>query len=764
MRKLKNIPLLYLSFTLCLVILSNAQVKFDSLSAWKLNGELASDRFEGRKSGLAGGERAAEWIASKFKEWGLEPAGANGTYFAPFQLLVTEDLVPTRLELINGRKGKIIYSLGDDYVLLTNSGSGKTEAEVIFIGYGINELSKGRDDYAGVDVRGKIVLVLVGAPSKGDWSEERSRGYKIRKAGEKGAAGLLLVSGDRPVRGGAIHQQDYQPQLPSVWIGSKIISDVFYNTGLDYGAVKSRLEATPQSFKTGKMMHLEANVVKREGGTSKNVVGMIRGVDQKLNSTYIVVGAHMDHCGKDSEGSIYPGADDNASGTAAVMELARAMMANHVKPKRSILFIPFAGEEQGLLGSEAFVNNPTVERDKIIFMLNLDMVGRGNGSIGIGGMENYPREWRLIESLIPDSLRKRMGKFRVGENSDHYPFANKGIPAFFLVTSGDHPEYHQTSDTKDKIQPFVLGVAGTVAYDIILYLANYEGDLFEKDRYYKYEYHRADVVNCHDCVNVQTISAERSRTMSDSQMVLRTKELLAKGVDLYIFPLNPSKMVGLESLMSEYTRLSRVIEKNSDVVGLAKSAADVSSIAESQRLAVSYCVRGTSDLLQNPWMLFSLDRLGVRFVSISDDDAESLFSSEVLCEVGKKFLSEASKVSVILDARLSNAQHVASIIQALGKPAVVHFSLADEVNASNAYADVLLAKKGILVVDCGNQKITDGDMDKVEKLVKKFPADNIVLNLGSEDQIAQVIRKLGAMGIKPEAVRRMFGRNIINLL
>lgn len=764
MRKLKNIPLLYLSFTLCLVIFSNAQVKFDSLSAWKLNGELASDKFEGRKSGLAGGERAAEWIASKFKEWGLEPAGENGTYFEPFRLLVTEDLAPTRLELINGRKGKVIYSLGDDYVLLTNSGSGKVEAEVIFIGYGISEPSKGRDDYAGIDVSGKIVLVLVGAPLKGEWAKERARGYKIGKAGEKGAAGVLLVSGDRPIRGGAIHQEDYQPQLPSVWIGSKIVSDVFYNTGLDYGAVKSRLDTASQSFKTGKMMYLEANVVKREGGESKNVVGMIRGVDRKLKDTHIVVGAHMDHCGKDSEGSIYPGADDNASGTAVVMELARAMTSNHVKPKRSILFIPFAGEEQGLLGSGAFVNNPTVDRDEIIFMLNLDMVGRGNGSIGIGGMENYPREWRLIESLIPDSLRKRMGKFRVGENSDHYPFANKGIPAFFLVTSGDHPEYHQTSDTKDKIQPFVLGVAGTVAYDIILYLANYEGDLFEKDRYYKYEYHRADVVNFDDCVKMQTISAERRQTMSDSQMVLRTKELRANGVDLYICPLNPSKMVGLESLMSEYTRLSRVIEKNSDVVGLARSAADVSSITESQRLAVSYCVRGTSDLLQNPWMLFPLERLGVRFVSISDDDAESLFSSEVLREVGKKFLSEVSKVNIILGVRLRDAQHVASIIQALCKPAIVHYSLTDEVNTTNAYADSLISKKGILVVECHDNNLVDSDMDKIERLVKKFTADNIVLNLGKEDQIAHVIRKLEAMGIKPEAIRKMFGRNIIGLL
>jgi len=755
-----------LCLVLCLALLSYAQVKFDSISAWKLNNELASDKFEGRKSGSAGGERTAEWIASKFKEWGLEPAGVNGTYFAPFHLLVTEDLPFTKLELINGRKGKVVYSLGDDYAILTNSGSGRTASEVIFVGYGISEPSKGRDDYAGIDVKGKIVLVLVGAPSKGNWSEERLRGYKIKKAGEKGASGVLLVSGDRPVRGGAIQEKYYQPQLPAVWVGSKIVHDIFFNTGLDYNAIKSQLDSAPQSFNTGKMMYIEANVVKREG-TSKNVVAMIRGVDPKwrqgamepkapLKDTYIVVGAHMDHTGKDSEGNIYHGADDNASGTAVVMELARVMMANHVKPKRSILFILFAGEEQGLLGSKAFVDSPTVDREKIMLMLNLDMVGRGNGNISLGGMENYPREWRLIEPLIPDTLRKRMGKFRAGEGSDHYSFADKGIPAFFLVTSGSHPEYHQTSDTGDKIQPFVLGVAGNIAYDVILYMANYEGDLYDKDRFYKYEYHRADVVNLDDCTKMQT--------MSDSQFVLRAKDLLAAGEELYICPLSSSKTAGLESLMSEYTRLSKVIEKNSDFLGFAKSSTEVSGINGSQKLAVTYSINSIANFLLHPSLLFPLEKLGVKFICISNDDLETLFSSNILNDVGRKFISGLSGINVILDMHSRNVQRVASIVGAVSKPVVVHFSLTDEINTTDVYADSLIAKKGVLVVDCGDKDLTDSDMGKIEKLVNKFTADNIMLNLGNDNQIAPLERKLELMKIEPEKMRRMFGRNIIGLL
>ncbi|CUU09514.1 Threonyl and Alanyl tRNA synthetase second additional domain-containing protein, partial [Candidatus Kryptobacter tengchongensis] len=148
---------------ICIFELGLSQVKFDSISAWNFNKVLTSEKFQGRKSGTPAGEKASEWIAEKFKEFGLKPFGDNGTYFQNFKILATQDKV-SKLTLINGRKGKTKYSLGDDFTILTNSGSGKVKSKVVFVGYGISAPEKGRDDYANVDVKGKIVIVVAGTP------------------------------------------------------------------------------------------------------------------------------------------------------------------------------------------------------------------------------------------------------------------------------------------------------------------------------------------------------------------------------------------------------------------------------------------------------------------------------------------------------------------------------------------------------------------------------------------------------------------------
>lgn len=477
--------ILILKFSLNLGI---AQAKFDSMSAWNFNKILTSEKFQGRKSGTPGGEKASEWIAEKFKEFGLKPFGDNGTYFQRFKILATQDKV-LKLTLLNGRKGKTKYSLGDDFTILTNSGSGKVKAKVVFVGYGISAPEKGRDDYAKVDVKGKIVIVLAGKPpdEEGKFDLESSRGYKIKKASEKGAVGVLYIQGDRPIRGGTIPEEYYTPQLPALWIGRKVIDDIFYDTGISFDALKSEIDFKTKSFEIDKVLEIETKVEKLDGWT-KNVVGLLPGWDESLKDEYIIVGAHMDHNGVDAEGFIYPGADDNASGTCLVMELARSMISNDEKPKRSIIFVLFAGEEQGLLGSKYFVSNLPIPTENVVAMFNFDMVGRGNGNINVAGTENFPEIWNIAKEFFPPEKLKNLGKFRAGPNSDHYPFQERGIPAFFFISAGQHPEYHRTDDKSDKIQPFVLGEVGNTAYDVILGLANYPKSLKRKHRYENYLY------------------------------------------------------------------------------------------------------------------------------------------------------------------------------------------------------------------------------------------------------------------------------------
>ncbi len=479
------ILLLALSVILSLTI---SQTKFDSISAWNFNKILTSKEFQGRKSGTPGGEKASEWIAEKFREFGLKPFGDNGTYFQNFKILATQDKV-SKLTLLNGRRGKTRYSLGDDFTILTNSGSGKVKAKVVFVGYGISAPEKGRDDYANVDVKGKIVILLAGKPpdDEGKFNIESSRGYKVKKAFEKGAVAVLYVQGDRPIRGGAITEEYYTPQIPALWIGRKVVDDIFYNTGVSFDALKSEIDFKPRTFEINKIFEIETKVEKLDGWT-RNVVGLLPGSDEKLKDEYIIVGAHMDHNGVDAEGFMYPGADDNASGTCLVMELARSMMANGEKPKRSIIFALFAGEEQGLLGSKYFASNLPIPAENVVAMFNFDMVGRGNGNINIAGTENFPGMWNIIQKFFPSEKLKNLGKFRAGANSDHYPFQQKGIPSFFFISAGQHPEYHRADDKSDKIQPFVLGEVGNAAYDVILGLANYPETLERKLRYENYLY------------------------------------------------------------------------------------------------------------------------------------------------------------------------------------------------------------------------------------------------------------------------------------
>ncbi|MCX7762033.1 MAG: M20/M25/M40 family metallo-hydrolase [Candidatus Kryptonium sp.] len=589
-------------FTLILIFITNcakSQVKFDSMSAWNFNKILTSEKFQGRKSGTPGGERASEWIAEKFKEFGLIPFGDKGTYFQNFKILATQDKA-SKLTLINGRKGKTKYSLGDDFTILTNSGSGKVKSKVVFVGYGISAPEKGRDDYANVDVKGKIVLLLAGGPEdeEGKFETESSRGYKIKKAFEKGASAVFYVQGDRPIRGGAITEEYYTPQLPAFWISRKIVDDIFYNTGISFDALRAEINFRERSFEIDKVFEIEAKVEKLDGWT-KNVVGLLPGNDENLKNEYIIVGAHMDHNGVDAEGFIYPGADDNASGTCLVMELARSMIANGEKPKRSIIFVLFAAEEQGLLGSKYFASHLPVPEENIVAMFNFDMVGRGNGNINIAGTENFPEIWDIMKGFFPENKLKNLGKFRAGANSDHYPFQERGIPAFFFISAGQHPEYHRTDDTNDKIQPFVLGEVGNTAYQVILGLANYPRSLKKGNRFIDYLYSNAQTA-----IYIQV----HPDSITKEWLYNFWKEVKNNGVEAVIFEINSNKfddvvrtIYFVDSLATREYRHFNVVSSRSDF----NTSPDVLNIIFSAR----------ADAFQNlPQILSVLSKSGLKFV------------------------------------------------------------------------------------------------------------------------------------------------------
>ncbi|RKY86790.1 hypothetical protein DRQ09_05555, partial [candidate division KSB1 bacterium] len=580
-----------LLFLLVFTLSSYSQSRFSGENAREYVRKLSSPEFKGRQSGLEGGEKAAEWIAMKFEEFGLKPGGDNGTFFQEFPLLVTEEKPPVKFELINDRRGRVKYFLEYDFDLFTNSGSGKVEAEIVFAGLGICEPEKGRDDYAGIDVKGKIVMVYRANPADGkDWSREYSRDYKVRVAHEKGAVGFLLVQGERAIKGGAIHENAYFEDMPGFWVSRKVGRDIFKYTGINFDNTLRDLPKKVISFNTGKIALMETNVERKIPGRSRNVIGIIPGTDPELKDEYIVIGGHMDHVGIDGDGNIYPGADDNASGTSVVMELARAIIAGKKEHKRSLIFSAFAAEEQGLLGSTYFVNHPPVSEDKIVAMFNFDMVGEGNQGIGISGMENFPLIWDKLYQSLPENRRKKIRLSRArGSGSDHYPFMQKLIPAIGHFSIGDHPFYHGVEDKVDLISANVLENIGNQSMEFILAIANREKPLADGRINQRFIYYSSNQADLSFSRSISPCNPENSfselKNLKLKGVKIKTVQVSGKNIEVVLN--NIDSWYAFENKYREYFRIG-------------KNKTEIRNIINCQRMVLIPGIKGTKRLNKNP--------------------------------------------------------------------------------------------------------------------------------------------------------------------
>lgn len=466
---------------------------------------LSTDDFMGRKSCTPAYQRAAEWVAAQYEAWGLEPAGENGTYFqtVPIGRAYTwNDGIPTL------NVGGVAFDvLESDFSLLgLSTVATRVNADVVFVGYGVSAPGKGLDEYAGIDVRGKIVLALKGdptdlpaaggrggfapappaeAPPDVDFTTESTDLAKIQLAYEKGAAAILLYEPDEadPMarfmrgRGG---QEGFTPERDflAFSISARVFNAIMRTDPQEsIGGLGRRLNGyrqaiqylKPASFATGTRAQLKGydstTVYSDENGnlTAPNVIAKITGRDRRLRNEYVIMGGHLDHLGV-RNGLVYNGADDNASGTAVAMEVARVMSEAGYRPRRTIIFCAWSGEELGLIGSRYYVNNPTdgVTMDKVVTYFNMDMVGLGT-HIGAPGALNFPSIYEVIirnqEADVMEALRPRTGG---PGGSDHSGFIELGIEAFALMTSGGvgHTDYHQPEDDTWKIDPVILYKTG----------------------------------------------------------------------------------------------------------------------------------------------------------------------------------------------------------------------------------------------------------------------------------------------------------------
>ncbi|HKK43283.1 MAG TPA: M20/M25/M40 family metallo-hydrolase [Bacteroidales bacterium] len=427
---------------------------------------LSSDELVGRLTGSPGDSLAAVYIEKKLASDGFVPVEGDG--FQRYK--VTKKIVPGpgNALSVNGTE----YAVDKDFMPLAFSSNSGLTSDVVFAGYGfsINNDNIKWDDYKGVNVKGKWVLILRADPEPDNnispyvnASPDRD---KAMLAKDMGAAGVLLVSGP------AFDPKDemdtltasnyYSVGIPVLRIKREVADAILSKNGTTTASLEKKLNATrkPFSFIVNVPVNGKAEIIKETANT-RNVVMMLPGEDSDLKDQYIILGAHFDHLGMGGPGSgsraldtigIHHGADDNASGVAMMLELAEKFAKTKGSHKRSIVCISFSGEEEGLLGSKHFVDNPEIDLSKVNAMINMDMVGRLNSenSLQIGGVGTAEGLKNLVLSNTDTSVIKLALSPEGYGPSDHSSFYGKNIPVLFYFT-GAHMDYHTPTDTWEKI-------------------------------------------------------------------------------------------------------------------------------------------------------------------------------------------------------------------------------------------------------------------------------------------------------------------------
>ena len=426
---------------------------------------LASDALEGRRTGTNGATAAALYIAMEFAKVGLKPlvrsTARNGSelrYFQPFPYVAGVKLGPANTLTVRNEK----LEPGTDWLPLGFSSSAKVSGKLVFVGYGITATGLNHNDYANGNAAGNIAIALQGTPDgdnpHGQFARYEGVRWKAVAAKNAGVKALVVIAKEAVFKDDRLSRLSYDNTggdagLPVI-ILSRSAADRLLSAS---GTSVSELDSAPTASRalTGEI-GLSTDIVRSEV-PAYNVIGMLEGSDPVLKNEVVIIGAHYDHLGRGGDGSgslaprsgdIHYGADDNASGTAGVLELARLFSTQTPKPRRTILFMAFGGEEEGLLGSNYYVNHPLLPLANTVAMINMDMIGRMKDSKLVVGGVGTAKEWRDIMAA-EKSFQLTLNEDGFGP-SDHSSFYAKQIPVLFFWT-GTHVDYHKPSDTFEKI-------------------------------------------------------------------------------------------------------------------------------------------------------------------------------------------------------------------------------------------------------------------------------------------------------------------------
>lgn len=492
--------------TLVVVIAGCATESIDEITEDEIKSHLfflASDELAGREIGSEGIVLAEEYISDRFSEYGLSPLPGDDDFFMSFDLYgESYDSEKTALS-INSKSGNIDAILGIDFNPFSFSDKGEVNGQIVFAGYGITAPEYNYDDYEGLYVDGKIVLVMRHEPNETDsqsiFDGERHTRHaffetKAKNAAKHGAVGMLLftdalhhpepddlrksviVDLDRPEKDSTSESSAKSAPFIAFHISRKIAAEIIGQSlpdsdlsdlqiRIDAGEKASRIALAPISAALSIGMKKETKLI-----PARNVAGMVKGTDPKLEDQWIIVGAHHDHIGSfiGAGDTIFNGADDNASGTSSLLELAEKFASLKDGPKRSILFMTFSAEEEGLWGSRALDAKGLMDLQKVVFMLNIDMIGRNPEKPLIIYGDGYSSGMKTLieERNTAYELQLSFSGRKYEPASDDYIFYQNKIP-FIMLFTGEHVDYHGTGDHADKISYDRIEKISKLAYDIL---------------------------------------------------------------------------------------------------------------------------------------------------------------------------------------------------------------------------------------------------------------------------------------------------------
>jgi membrane dipeptidase len=742
-------------FTLLFLTIASAQFSFaqgraDGLKAYVHVRYLASDEFKGRKAGTPEYAKAAEYVAAKMKEYGLQPGGENGSWYQEVPFKNWSDFEqPVRLEIAAPQRRIYFPGRGRDFVPVSGTGSGIAGGEVAFAGYGVVSEKPGWNDYDGLNVQDRVVVILPDAPP---WFNDAARGWtlekKVKLAAEKGAVGLIEVDLSdltQPSERRRRIERLRPAACPAGFIVMRaklgFVDDVFYLARKSWrdAASKTLRLKKPHSFLLDASVEMEAHFIQEER-KAVNVIGLLPGRDPELKNEYVLLGGHLDHLGVGLDGFIYPGADDNAASAAAILETIRVLAASGFSPRRSIVFASWAGEELGLIGSRYYTDHPLFPLNKTVVYLNIDMIGQGDSDLLVGGMWEYERFSSIIKAGLDAETVKKLRPRVNYRGSDHSSFWTKGVTALSLRTGevltrkldDEHPEYHCPGDRPEIIDPELLRLAAQYHIDVLRILADSDENLLDPRFRAEFVHKDAAVIDMHCDTIGRFMDGEDLRQDLDGGHIDIPK--LKKGaVDLQVFAcfVGPpaediEKAQAAKTAFKQIEAVHRLAGENPDDLEIVKSYQDALRIRNSGKTGILIGIEGGYAIENDLDLLHAFHRAGVRLMTLThwtrtdwaDASGDTKAEFGGLTEFGEQVVREMNRLGMIIDISHAHDETFWDVLRVTKAPVIASHSCCRAIsdhhrNLSDEMLKALAKNGGVIGINF-SPEFLDAELEKKE--------------------------------------------------